>query len=521
MKVVTTEQMKEIERRAIEEYGIPGILLMENASFNIANEIKKDLGTFKNKNIVIFAGTGNNGGDAMGVARHAFNEGANVLVVLTGKEEVVKGDAKTNLNIIKSMKIKLAVVGNNEYNEEIQRSILMADAVVDGILGTGINKPVNSFMYEIIDIINNAGRYTVSIDIPSGINGNTGEILGICVKPSKTIALGFPKAGTIIGEGAKFVGHIEIYDIGIPKKIADQLELETRLLTAEYVCGLVPERSIYAHKGSNGRVLVIAGSAGLTGAAALTGRAAQRSGSGLVTLGIPKTLNSILETKLTEEMTMPLEDNGDGTLSEKCIEKINCQINRYNAIAYGPGLGKGTDIKKITEWLLLNSPVPLIIDSDGINSLVGNIDLLNKAVCPVVLTPHMGEMASLTGLSIEEIRIDRVNILKKYCRKLKCTIVLKDWRTVICTKEGYIYVNLTGNQGMASGGAGDVLTGVIASFAGRGISPEDSAAAGVYVHGLAGDMAASEKGMEGMTAGDITEHLPYALKSMRDREACI
>lgn len=516
MKVVTAEQMREIDRKAIEGYGIPGIVLMENASLGIINLIKKEHETLKNKNIVVFAGTGNNGGDALGIARHAYNAGANVLVILVGSDESVKGDALINLNIIKKMGINLVVVQDDSYNEEITASLLMSDIVVDGLLGTGINKPVKGFMAEIINIINNADRYTVSIDVPSGINVDTGEICGTCVRATKTAALALPKVGTIIGEGTKFAGRVEISDIGIPKGIIHESRLDTRLLSAEYVSGLIPERSRYAHKGDNGKVLVIAGSTGLTGAAALTSRAAQRAGSGLVTLGIPQTLNGILEAKLTEEMTMPLDDAGDGTLSEKCIKKLEKIIRNCNAIAYGPGLGKRSDISKITEWMLKNCPVPLIIDSDGINSLVENIDLLKEAVCPVVLTPHMGEMARLTGLSIEEIERDRIKILTEYCIKYKCTIVLKDWRTVICTKEARFFISPTGNQGMASGGVGDVLTGVIASFAGRGIPIEDSAAAGVYIHGSAGDLAALEKGFEGITAGDIVEMIPYALKSLRE-----
>ena len=514
LKVVTAEQMREIDGRTINEYGVPGIVLMENACINIVKEIEKDIGTFKKMNIVVFAGTGNNGGDALGVARHVFNQGANVLVVLLGKEDSVKGEALINFNIIKKMGINFVVVEDESYNEEIAASLHMADVVVDGIFGTGINKNIDGFVAEIIDMINKANRYTTSIDIPSGVNATSGEIFGVCVKAVKTFALGFPKLGTIIGEGSKFAGKVEIQDIGIPKSIIEEDRLNICLLTTEYISKLIPRRSQYAHKGDSGKVLVIAGSTGLTGAAVLASHAAQRSGAGLVTLGIPETLNNIMEVRLTEEMTLPLADIGDGRLSYRCIEKLKNELNKFDVIAYGPGLGRGSDIYKITEWLLHNSSIPMIIDSDGINSLAGNIDLLSKAVCPVILTPHMGEMARLTGLSIENIQKDRINVLKEYCDKYKCTIVLKDWRTVVCTNEGHIYINTTGNQGMASGGTGDVLTGIIASFAGRGMSPEDSATAGVYVHGVAGDLTALEKSMEGMIAGDIVENLPYALKNI-------
>lgn len=516
MKAVTAEQMKEIDRIAIKEYGIPGIVLMENAALGVLGEIKKDLGALKNKNVVIFAGTGSNGGDALGVARHAFIQGANVLVVLVGAEKNVKGDALTNLNIVKNMKINTVFVEEDLYNEEIAASLLMADAVVDGLLGTGLNKPVQGLMAQIIDIINNAGRYTVSIDIPSGVNGTTGEINGVCINAHKTITLGLPKIGMLCGEGAKHAGQFEVADIGIPVSILDKIKLDTTLLTYEYVSRLIPVRSKYAHKGDNGKVLVIAGSTGFTGAAALTSRAAQRTGSGLVTLGIPERLNGIMEIKLTEEMTLPLADTGEGNLSIKCIEKLKTEMDKVDVIAYGSGIGKGKDVSGITEWLLCNSRVPIVIDSDGINSLEGNIDLLKNAVCPIILTPHMGEMARLTGLSVQEIQRGKIKVLKECCEKYKCTIVLKDWRTIICDDQGQIFINPTGNQGMAAGGTGDVLTGIIASFVGRGMTIPHSAAAGVYVHGLAGDFTAAEKGMEGMTAGDITEMIPYALKSVRE-----
>lgn len=514
LKVATAEQMREIDHKAIKEYGIPGIVLMENASLGIINEMIKEHKTLENKNIIVFAGTGNNGGDALGAARHAYNAGANVLVILVGSDQSVKGEALINLNIIKKMGINLVVVEDDSFNEEIIASLIMADIVVDGLLGTGINKPVNGLMAKIISIINNANRYTLSIDAPSGINVTTGEICGICIRAAKTIALALPKVGTIIGEGAKFSGSVEVSDIGIPSRIIQESKIDSRLITSQYISDLVPGRSKFVHKGDNGRVLVIAGSIGLTGAAVLASRAAQRAGSGLVTLGIPETLNGILEAKLTEEMTIPLADAGDGILSEKCTNKLESIIDQFDAVAYGPGLGRRSDITEITKWIIRNCPVPLIIDSDGINSLAGNIDLLKEAVCPVVLTPHMGEMARLTGLSIGEIQKDRIKVLRDYCIKLKCTIVLKDWRTVICNKDGQIFINTTGNQGMASGGMGDALTGIIASFAGRGLSVEDAAVAGVYLHGLAGDLTAQEKGFEGITAGDIIEMVPYALRRL-------
>lgn len=517
MKVARASEMKEIDTFTIEQMGIPGIVLMENAAIQVIRQIEEDMSGAANKNIVVFAGKGNNGGDALAVARHLHNLGSNVLVVLVGTEDPVKGDARINLDIIKRLGIKLVVAEDMSFSEEIATSLYLADAIVDGLIGTGMKGRVSDLFAGMIHIINQVGRYVISIDIPSGIDGDTGEVFGACVEADKTVALGLPKLGLLVGEGAKYAGRIHVADIGIPQKSIEQKELDINLITKEDINKFIPSRSPYAHKGNFGKVLMIAGSTGLTGAAALTSYAALRTGAGLVTLGVPASLNNIMECKLTEVMTLPLADNGNGCISAKCIDHLDKILENYNVLAVGPGIGCNPDTIEVISWIVENSPIPVIIDADGINSLCRNIDVINRAKTPVILTPHLGEMSRLTGLEVESIIKDKTRVLKDYSGQWACTVVLKDWRTLIGTRDGQIFINTTGNAGMATAGSGDVLTGMIASFTAQGLADVPAAIAGVYIHGLSGDISAVEKGQMGMIAGDILENIPYALKEVIGR----
>lgn len=512
MKVATASQMKEIDSYTIEKIGVPGIVLMENAAIRIMQEIDRDLSGAAGKNIVIFAGKGNNGGDALAVSRHLYNMGANVLVILAAPENTARGEAGTNLRILKNMGIGMVVVEDSSFYEEIAASLCLADAVVDGLVGTGVRGEIEGLLSDLIDIINHSRRYVVSIDIPSGVCGDTGRVCGNCIRANKTVTLGLPKLGLLVGQGAMFTGEIKVVDIGIPDLVVKEKGLTVSLVGKDYVESIMPLPSLFGHKGDHGRVLILGGSTGMTGAGVMAANAALRTGSGLVTLAVPCSLHQVVETKLTEVMTVPLADDGSGFLSMKCIDLLEDIINRYSVLAVGPGLGQGPEVSGVVSWIVEHCPVPIIIDADGINSIYRNIDVLNKAKSPVVLTPHIGEMARLIGKPVEEILEDKVGVLEQYCRRWNCTVVLKDWRTIIGTAEGHMFINTTGNSGMATGGTGDVLTGVITSLAGQGIDPVHAATAGTYIHGLAGDMAALTRGRSGMIAGDIIGSIPEALR---------
>ncbi len=514
MKVVRASEMKEIDGYTIENIGIPGIVLMENAAVRIVQQLEKDVGELLSKNVVVFAGKGNNGGDALAAARHLHNLGVNVLSIVVGPEDSIKGDARINLDILKNMAARLVVVEDQSHFEEIAASLFLADVVVDGLLGTGLRGEVSRLFADIIELVNQSERYILSIDIPSGLDGDTGRSRGICINADRTVTLGFPKLGLLVGDGPKFAGEVEVVDIGIPHKATEERELGINLVTKHKAASLLPARSPFSHKGNHGRVLVIAGSVGLTGAAVLASSAAVRSGAGLVTLGIPSGLYNIVGSKLTEVMTLPLADSGSGFLSSKCIEYLEDLLHNFDVIAAGPGLGCSAEITEVISWLVKHTEAPLVIDADGINSLSLNIDVLTKAKAPVVLTPHPGEMARLTGSEVKDVLENKVDAARDFSTQWNCTVVLKDWRTITAVPDGQIFINTTGNAGMASGGMGDVLTGMIAAFTGQGMNPQAAAAAGVYVHGLAGDISADRKGQLGMTAGDLIESIPYALKEL-------
>ncbi len=514
MKVVRTSEMKEIDGYAIERIGIPGIVLMENAAIRVIQQLKKDIGELLSKNVVVFAGKGNNGGDALAVSRHLHNLGVNVLTIVVGPEDSIKGDARINLDILKNMTARLVVVEDQSHFEEIAASLFLADVIIDGLLGTGLKGEVSGLFADIIQLVNQAERYILSIDIPSGMDGDTGRSRGICINADRTVTLGFPKLGLLVGDGPKFAGEVEVADIGIPDKAIEGRDLSINLITRHEAVSLLPVRPPFSHKGNHGRILVIAGSVGLTGAAVLASSAAVRSGAGLVTLGIPSGLYNIAASKLTEVMTLPLADSGSGFLSSKCIEYLEDLLKNFDVIALGPGLGCSTEITEVVSWLVEHAEVPLVIDADGINSLSLNIDVLTKAKAPIVFTPHPGEMARLTGSQVKDVLENKMDVITGFSARWNCTVVLKDWRTITAAPDGQVFINTTGNAGMATGGTGDVLTGMIAAFAGQGMSPEAAAAAGAYVHGLAGDISADRKGQMGMTAGDLVESIPYALKEL-------
>ena len=514
MRVANCKQMKAIDEIAINEFGIPGIVLMENAAIAVVKEIERTLGEIRNKSVTVFCGKGNNGGDGFAVARHLFNLGAHVLVVIVGKKEEIQGDALINLNIIENMNLPIIQVSGETYSEETMRSLFSCDLIVDALLGTGIRGKVNGVMAEVIHQINLSGNKVVSIDVPSGINGNTGEVCGVCIHAEKTVTFALPKQGLLMYPGAAYVGELVVADISIPGCIIEEQKINVHTIEKEYVQSLFPNRNRDSHKGDFGRIFIIAGSKGMTGAAVMAASAAMKSGAGLVTVGCPASLNDILEVKLTEEMTLPLEDGMRGVLSPECIKKILSKLSKSDVILFGPGLSEHPDIYRILESVLSWSGKPVIIDADGINALSSNINILRRCKVPIVLTPHPGEMSRLIGIGIKDIQADRINIARTFAMEWNVILVLKGARTIVAQPDGQIYINLTGNPGMATAGSGDVLAGMIASFIGQGLSADDAAIAAVYMHGYAGDIAAQKYGEHPLVATDIIKALPEAFKAI-------
>ncbi|NOX96875.1 MAG: NAD(P)H-hydrate dehydratase [Nitrospirae bacterium] len=514
MKLVTPEEMREIDRKAIEEFQIPSLQLMENAGRQIAEAAREMLRFPLGKRVAIFAGRGNNGGDGFVAARYLVEEEAEIDIYLLGKKEDVKGDAQTNLQRLTQpvMEIK-----EEKDLDKLKDSLSQADLIIDALLGTGARGKVQGILKATIELLNESGKPIISVDIPSGLSGEKGEPLDICVKAARTVTMGLPKQGLISYPGAEYVGELKVADIGIPPEVLNDHCLKVNLLEEKDISSLFPYRRRETHKGNYGHILVLAGSTGFTGAAALAGLGALRSGGGLITLGVARSLNPVLEAKLTEVMTKPLPETGEGSLSLEAEGDILELVQRMDALAVGPGLSIHPETQELVKRLITKINKPMVIDADGLNGLAGDISLLTKSPASIIITPHPGEMGRLLGMTVAEVQSDRIGVARQAALQMGIVIVLKGARTVISDPEGNVYVNPTGNPGMASGGMGDILTGMIASFIGQGLTELEAAKAGVYIHGLAGDIAAGTQGEIGLIATDLLDKLPLAIKQLQQK----
>jgi NAD(P)H-hydrate epimerase len=526
MKVVTAEEMRNIDRVTIEEYGIPGIVLMERAGLAVASKIK-DL--FGRKRVIVISGGGNNGGDGLVVARVLYNEGWDVKIFLTARPEDLKGDALFQYNA--AIKFGVNIYPMEEFLTYHSSLITRHSIIVDAILGTGLSKNVTGKLSEVISLINRLNIPVVSVDIPSGISSDNGQIMGEAIKADYTVTFGLPKRGHLLYPGADYTGRLFIEDIGFPQKLLLSDKLNVELLEKKNISSLIFERQRYSHKGDYGHVFIVAGSRGKTGAAIMAAKACLRTGAGLVTLGIPESLIDIFQSRVTEEMTLPLPDKVDGTLSEKASGMILDFLNtKADVLAIGPGIGVNAETEKLIKTLIKNSKTTMVIDADGINSIKGDRGIFKKAKAPIILTPHPGEMAKLlhqkaesrkqnaevaAGFSLrDEIEKDRINTAISFAKETGTYLVLKGVPTIIAELDGKAFINSTGNPGMATGGTGDVLTGMISGFLGQGLKPIDASITGVYMHGLAGDIAVAEKGEHSLIAGDIIDKIPAAFDSL-------
>ncbi|KJS13119.1 MAG: carbohydrate kinase [Peptococcaceae bacterium BRH_c8a] len=516
MRLVTASEMGSIDRLAISEFGIPGVVLMENAGLQVVKAVTDVLGDPAGKHAVIFAGKGNNGGDGFVVARHLLNMGAQVQVFLAAEQEQISGDAQVNLNIwLKTGQKVFPLTKSNDINL-VRLALMNADLVVDALYGTGFKGTIQKPMATFIEAINACGKPVVAVDIPSGLEADTGRVNGPCIRASYTVTFALPKIGLVLPESRLYVGKLHIADISIPAALLADNQAKRNLITKQLVCGDWPRREGREHKGNFGRVLLIAGSRGMSGAAVLAAQAAARSGAGLVTLGVPAGIHNIVETKLTEVMTFPLPETNNGTLDKSALDMITERAVNTDVIALGPGLGGSNETKALVRELLLKIEKPCVLDADGLNAMTGRTELFRLVKSDLVLTPHPGEMARLCGISIDKVQNNRLATTAKKAVEWNTIVVLKGAGTVIAEPDGSIYINSTGNPGMASGGTGDVLTGLIAGLMAQGMTAGSAAAAGVYLHGRAGDAAAEQQGMAGMLATDILEQLPGIIKELEN-----
>ncbi len=511
MKVVTAHAMQEIDKQAITAFGIPGLQLMESAGRSCAEEIIAEFG-LKGRSVVM-AGKGNNGGDGYVIARLLGQKGWNVKVIILADREQVTGDAATNLEKLPGSVINYCT-HEGRLSALHMEEIFQADVIVDALLGTGLHSNVSGIYLEAIDLMNASGRPVVSVDIPSGIHGTTGRVLGDAVRAYMTVTFAFAKLGHVLYPGAEHTGRLVVVDIGIPPEVMESAP-GYDFMNADAVRLLLHRRDRTAHKGRFGHCLIIAGSTGKTGAATLAANSAVRAGSGLVTLGAAESIHAVLEIKTTEAMTVPLSDGGGGYLTDSALQEIEQLLVGKDAAAIGPGLACSPGTYALVRNLVERVALPLVIDADGLNALAEDITVLQrKKTEQMVLTPHPGEMSRLLGTSIPDVEAMRISVAQEFARTYGVFLVLKGARTIIASPDGSAAINGSGNPGMASGGMGDVLTGIIVSLLGQGYAAWDACRLGVFLHGFAADMVAEKKGEIGINASDVLEKLPYAYNKL-------
>ncbi|NLZ53774.1 MAG: NAD(P)H-hydrate dehydratase [Thermoanaerobacteraceae bacterium] len=527
MKVVSPSTMRHMDKIAIEKYEIPGVILMENAGIKVAWAVQNMWNARKNsasRKIALFCGKGNNGGDGFVAARHLANMGFETIVFIIADPNSITGDASINLEITKNMDIQIRVIEELSDLDEVKDMAKGAFVLVDAIFGTGLKGYVRGVAKSVIEIINQLEIPVISVDIPSGICGSTGKILGTAVKAYQTVTLALPKTGLLLYPGAEYVGTLITADIGMPAKLVESINAEAQLLDPKWVSQCFKPFPSDSHKGTFGRVFIIAGSVGMTGAAALSATAAVRSGAGLVTIGIPESLNDILEVKVTEAMTLPLPETSGRSIGQIALGKALNFASKCDAVVLGPGISANDDTTEFVRRFIKECRVPMVIDADGLNAMTEYTAIFKEAKAPIIITPHPGEMARLLSRSVSEVQADRIAAVKTAAEKFGCTAVLKGARTLIATWEGKLMINPTGNAGMATGGSGDVLSGMIGAFLARGMKPHEAAAAGVYLHGLAGDLSAKQQGQICLAATDIIDFLPIAINKMKvyrdDNRSC-
>lgn len=513
MRVVTGREMQAIDKEAIEKFGVLSLELMERAGAEVARAAQRMLSGGVGKNVVVVAGKGNNGGDGFVTARRLHETGLKVKLFLLSPPEALTGDASAKYQMVKDVLESTSL--NEENLSTLTQALDQADLIIDAIFGTGFSGRVEAFPEEIIRLINQSKAPVLSVDIPSGVEADTGKVNDSAVRADETVTFGLPKLGEVIYPGAEFSCKLSVVDIGFPPEVLKR-EGKLDFPRIEEMASLLPRRKPEAHKRECGQILVLAGSVGFTGAATLTCRAAMRAGAGIVTLGIPQSLNDILEVKLTEEITHPLPETRDRTLSARAYEEIVRISTAFDVLAVGPGLSRNEETATLVFRLLDSISLPMVLDADGLNVLVGQGNLLKERKGETIITPHPGELARLFGTTADEIQKDRIGWAEKGARQWSVVLVLKGARSIIASPDGKIAINSTGNSGIASAGTGDVLTGIIASLLGQGLTPFEAAVLGTYLQGLAGDMVAQEKSLFGLIASDLIDYLPRALKALEE-----
>ena len=511
MLVCTAAQMQELDRITIEDYGIPGVVLMEVAGRGVVDVITRERPP--EGRVVILCGSGNNAGDGFVIARHLQARGYRVTVYLVADRSKIQGDALVNLEVLERLGTDLQPLQTEEELARAESGLVHGSVVVDALLGTGLNSEVRGQYRRVLERANRCRGLKVAVDVPSGINADSGEVMGVAFDADHTVTFGLPKVGLVSHPGVDRVGELHVVDIGIPPGATADRDFAAELLEPEHIGRWLMDRPRWGHKGTYGHLLVIAGSEGKTGAAVLCGEAALRCGVGLATVASPREAMRAMEAKTREVMLAPLcpegaELDGSDPVVKHCVDLLRGKA----ALAIGPGIPRGPGMQRLICRLIREVTTPIVIDADGLNELAGALDCLDDATAPVVLTPHPGEMARLSGLSAAEVQANRIAVATELAGKRGVYVALKGACTVIAAPDGRVYINPTGNSGMGSGGTGDVLTGLVGGFLAQQQDPLDALCLGVFIHGLAGDRAAMRHGQHGLLASDLLAEVGGVMK---------
>ena len=518
MQLVTAQQMQNMDHHTIDTIGIPGQVLMESAGRGAFDFLMETLEPDGETLVAIMAGRGNNGGDGFVMARYLMEAGIPVSIYLLSTADKLTGDAKTNYDLVQTLlphspQADFFEIPDAESLAAHYDTLLDQDLFIDAILGTGLNAPVRGMYKDVIQLMNNSGAPIFAVDIPSGLNADTGQAMGVAARAVATATFAHAKAGQILHPGNEYTGELAIIDIGIPQFVTEKFtDAPIRLMEGEDILSLFPQRPFNCHKGSFGHLLALAGSPGKTGAAALCTRGALRCGTGLVTLGVPEGLHGALEPSLVEAMTAPLAQTASGGLSTTALDAIRELARDKNALALGPGLGTDEETQDLIKTLVADCELPLVLDADGLNGILDDLSCLEQAKGPRILTPHPGEMARLSGISTADIQKNRPDIARKFATTHGVILILKGAQTMVALPDGSLHLCPTGNPGMAAGGMGDVLTGVIAGLLAQGFSPENAALAGVFLHGMAGDFLETHQSRFGFLASVLADALPLTME---------
>ena len=511
MRILNAAQMREADRCTTEDIGIASLVLMENAGRQVVAAIEAGYAEELAGRVGILCGRGNNGGDGFVVARTLIQRGVDTSVFVVGSVADVRGDARTNLDILGRLGVTVVEIADEQTWELHFSEISQCSLIVDAIFGTGLKSALGGMMETVVADINASDIPIVSIDLPSGMSADTPHLIGDCIDASMTVTLGAPKLPLVLPPGETHAGDIVVADIGIPGDVIDGLDgPRIDLLTPDEIRTLVEPRAPEAHKGDFGRVTIVAGSRGKAGAACLAGMGALRSGAGLVTVATPASCLPIVASMAPEFMTASLTESSEGVVVASAIDAILAL--QQDVIACGPGLGRGADVAEFVGALSDRATVPLVLDADALTALADDPSALTgKEERDVIITPHPGEMARLVGVTVDEVQTNRIQIASEFAVSRRLYVVLKGHRTIAATPDGRVFINPTGNAGMATGGTGDALTGMIAAWLAQLLDAEAACRLAVYLHGAAGDLAAVKEGQVGMTAGDLIACLGEAL----------